>query len=256
MANLKFIKKIVNDNVVNSFNLMLNVLFGGKAPEIYDETKIYNKGECVLVLENGKYVVKTVIKDGVTGPYDPENFGDIIFTELFKDSSILTQNNVMIQTRNEALSDDLASLVYELAGLVDNRLSLKVLYRENFKNSDQLKITTGIHTPGSIQAIPGKGIDFKLLNPVELAIIPNRFKIKHFIEIQGVTTLGCSVTFNALDDTPMWFDANNALLSADFFDIPEFKKDKDKPYALDIRIHGACSNGCSIKISDLMVVYI
>lgn len=256
MAKLKFIKKIVNDNVINSFNLMLNILFGGKTPEIYDENKIYNKGDCVIILENGKYVIKTVVKDGVSGPYLEENFKDLVFTELFKDSSLLTQNNTEIQTRQEALSDDLSTLVYELAGLIDSRLFMKVLYRENFKNSDQIKITTGLHLPGSIQAVPGQGLDFKLADPFRLITNPTSFKIKHRIDVLGAITLGCSITFNALDNEPFWFDANDALLSADFFKIPDFKKDKDKPYALDVRIYGDCAPGYSIKISDLMVVFI
>ena len=44
MAKLTLIKKIVDNEVINSFNLMLNVLFGGKLPELYDENKVYNKG--------------------------------------------------------------------------------------------------------------------------------------------------------------------------------------------------------------------
>ena len=74
----------------------------------------------------------------------------------------------------------------------------------------------------------------------------------------GVPTLGCSITFNALDANPHWFDANNALLSADFFDIPldGFEKEKDVPYALDIRIFGDCPSNSSLKISDLMVVFV
>ena len=258
MAKLTLIKKIVDNEVINSFNLMLNVLFGGKLPELYDENKVYNKGDVVIVNEDGVYKVYAITKDGVTGPFDKSNAEEIVFTELFKDSSLLTQNNTILQSTHEALSDDVATLVYELAGMIDNRLVLKVLYRENFKTSEYINLNTGLHTPGSVQAIPGYGLDFKLAEPVQLTTQPTKFKIKHIIEMLGVPTLGCSITFNALDKQPYWFNANDALLSADFFDIPvdKFEKEDGVPYALDIKVFGDCAVESSLVISDFMVVFI
>ncbi len=256
MAKLTLIKKIVDKNVVNSFNLMLNVLFGGRTPEIYDENKVYNKGDCVIYEEDGVYKLYLITKDGTTGPFNKDNAEEIIFTELFKADSLLMQNDSKIHSAQEALSDDIASLLYELAGLVDNRLVLKVLFRENFRVSDHINITTGLHTPGSVQAIPGLGLDFKLAEPIKLTTEPKTFKLKHMIEMSGVPTLGCSITFNALDSNPYWFDANEALLSADFFEIPIFEKEKDIPYALDIQLYGDCASGSTLKISDLMVVFV
>ena len=257
-AKLKLVKRIVNEEVVNSFNLVLNVLFGGKVPDKYDENKTYNKGDTILINKDGKIEIVVVSKDGTTGGFDINNFQDITFTELFKDSSILTQNNTEIHNTQEAMSDDIATLVYELAGLLDKRMVLKVLFRENFRTADHLNITNGIHIPGSIQAVPGNGIDFKLDKPIELSINPTTFKIKHYTEIMGAPTMGCSITFNALDSNPYWFKANDALLSEDFFKIPtdQFVKEEGVPYALDIRIYGSCASGSSLKISDLMVVFI
>ena len=258
MAKLNLIKKIVNDEVINSFNLMLNILFGGKVPEIYDENKVYNKGDTVIINDNGVYKVVTVTKDGVTGPFDINNFEEIIFTELFKDSSLLTQNNTVLQSTQEALSDDVATLVYELAGMLDNRLVLKVLYRENFRDLDNITLNTGLHVPGAVQALPNYGLDLKLTKPIQLTTQPKKFKIKHIIEMLGVPTLGCSITFNALDSRPYGFSANDALLSADFFDIPvdKFEKEEDVPFALDVKIFGDCANESSLVISDFMVVFI
>lgn len=258
MAKLNLIKKIATKDVVNSYNLIMNILFGGKVPEIYDENKIYNKGDCVIIEKDGIYTVVTIIKDGVTGPFNPENVGEIVFTDLFKDSSILTQNNTEIHTKQEALSDDLATLVYELAGLIDNRLSLKVLYRENFKDTENLNIRIGLHTPGNIQAIPKLGLDVELKQPVQLSTEPKTFKFKHFIEIVGLPTISCKITFNALDKNPYWFNANDALLSADFFKIPveEMQKEQDVPYALNLKLNVDCAEGMMFKISDLMVVFV
>ena len=257
MAKLTFVKRIVNEKVINRFNLVLNVLFGGKLPEIYNENNVYNKGDIVIITEDGKYKLAVVNRDNVTGPHNPDFTDEIIFTELFKDSTILTQNDITLQTRQQATSDDLATLVYELAGLLDNRLNLNLLYRENFKTSEFLNITTGLHVPGYIKAIQGTGIDFQLNEPVELKIKPTMYKLKHMIELLGIPTLGCEITFNALDTEPYWFSANDALLSADFFEIPlnQFIKEEDKPYAMNIRIFGDCDIESSIEISDLMVVY-
>lgn len=258
MARLVLVKKIVDSGVINSFNLIMNILFGGKTPEIYDENKVYNKGDTVIVFEDGVYKVYTITKDGTTGPFNSDNVQEVIFTELFKDSSIITQNSSVIHSKQEALSDDLSTLVYELAGLLDHRMALKILYRENFKDIENVEIIKGTHQPGSIISNPGEGIEFKLLKPISLLTEPKTFKIKHFIEMVGTPTIGCSITFNALDVDPYWFNANDALLSADFFEIPlnEFKKEKDKPFALDIRIYGDCSESSSLKISDLMVVFV
>lgn len=258
MAKLTLIKKIVNEDSINSYNLIMNILFGGKTPEIYDENKVYQKGDTVLVLKDGVYTVVTITKDNCTGTFDEEMVKEVVFTELFKDSSIITQNNTIIQTKQEALSDDLATLVYELAGLLDHKLSLKVLYRENFKNVDGLNLRSGIHVPGSIQTIPEVGMDFALKQPVELKTEPKSFKIKHFIETVGLPSISFKITFNALDANPYWINANDAILSGDFFEIPveEMNKEKDVPYALDIWFNVECRGESSLKISDLMVVFV
>lgn len=258
MAKLKLVKKIVNNDVINSFNLIMNVLFGGKTPEIYDENKIYNKGDSVIVFENGVYKVYTITKNNVTGPFNKESVSEVVFTDLFKDSSVITQNNAEIRNGQEALSDDLATIVYKLAGLLDTKLSLRVLYRENFRDTENINITSGIHQTGSITSDPENGIDFKFKNPVVLSNVPQSFKIKHYIEIVGAPTIGCEITFNALDSNPYWFNVNNAILSDNFIDIPldDFEKEKDIPFALNIRIYGEGSTVSSLKISDLMVVFI
>ena len=76
-AKLNLVKKIVNNEVINSFNLVLNALFGGKMPEMYDVNKSYNKGDVVLVSINGKTEIFAVVKDGTTGPFN-ENIDSII----------------------------------------------------------------------------------------------------------------------------------------------------------------------------------
>lgn len=258
MAKLTLIKKIVNEDSINSYNLILHMLFGGKTPEKYDENKVYNKGDVVLVFKDNAYKLFTIMKDNYKGVFNEEFAEEIIFANLFKDSSLLTQNNTDIQTKQEALSDDLATLVYELAGLLDHKLNLNVLFRENFKNIEGLDLRSGLHVPGSIQTISEIGMDFALNRPLQLKTKPKSFKIKHFIETVGLPTISFKITFNALDENPYWINANEAILSGDFFNIPveEMNKEKDVPYALDIWFNVECYGESSLKISDLMVIFV
>ena len=255
-VKFNLVKNLLRNDVLNTNQLILNSLFGGILPDFYDENKVYNKGDVVIIQQDGVFKVVTITKDGVTGPLDPDNFTDVIITDLYKDSSILTQNSTVLQSTQEALSDDVATLVYELAGMLDHRLVLKVLFRENFRDLEHLNLVTGLHVPGSVKALPGYGLDVRLKEPIELITQPKKYKIKHIIEMLGAPTLGCSITFNALDANPHWFSANEAILSADFFEIPEFEKEEDKPYALDIKLFGDCATGSALEISDFMVVFI
>jgi hypothetical protein len=76
------------------------------------------------------------------------------------------------------------------------------------------------------------------------------------MELVGTVGMECEITFNGLDDIPFWFNANEAILNGSFFDIPEFDKQDEIPYALNFRIKCSCVSNSSIKISDFMVVFI
>ena len=255
-AKLSFVKKIVDNDVINSYQLILSALFGNKIPLFYNEDKTYNKGDSILVMVDGTYELRICNADNVTGPFNEEKWQSVSFTELFKDGSTITQNNIIITTKQEGLVDDLATLIYNLAGLIDNRLEMNQIYKENFRNNDNLNIVIGNLQPGYIESISNRGLEFQLKNPIEIAVQPEKFKLKHFIEIKGLPSLNCEITFNALDSVPFWFSANDAILDASFFEIPEFEKEEDIPYAMNIKIKGTCNSTSSIKISDLMVVFI
>jgi hypothetical protein len=256
-AKLSLVKKIVNNETISVFNLLINTIFGGRLPDFYDENKVYNKGDFVLKQEDDNISILVATKDNITGPFNEDYFSNPSFKNLFKDSSLLLQNNTTFNNVKEAISDDLCSLVHNLAGLIDTRLVLNTIYRENFKTIDNILIVKGIHEPGSIQSFLD-GLEFKLKKIIELKTEPTKFKLQHYIELQGTATLGCSITFNALDKEPYWFNANDALLSDGFFEIPinDFEKEKNVPYAMDIKIYGEIPKNSFIKISDLMVVFI
>ena len=255
-AKLSFVKKILDDENINSYQLILKALFGTNTPGFYNESKVYNKGDVILVVVDGAYELRMCNSDNVTGPFNEEKWQAVSFTALFKDGSTITQNNKIINTKQEGLADDLATIVSKLTGIIDDRLELNQLYRENFKTNENLNISIGTFNQGCIESIKNRGIDFQLKVPYEIALKPEKFKLKHLIEFVGLPSLNCTITFNALDSTPYWFNINDAVLDASFFEIPEFEKEEDVPYALNIRFKGTCNSTSSLKVSDLMVVFI
>lgn len=259
-AKLNLVKKLIVEDTININQLILSTLFGNVLPELYDENKVYNKGDIVIVVdENGKYKLVTILKDGTTGPYNPDNWSNISFTDIFKDdsssSSIITQNNTAIKTVQEGMADDLATLVYNLAGLLDNDMEFNQIFRENFKNIDNINLINGQHNIGSLES-KNNILEFQLNEAKAIDSIPSKFKLKHYIEMVGVVGIECNLTFNGLDDEPFWFNANDAILDGSFFEIPEFEKEENIPYALNINIKCNCEANSSVKISDIMVVFI
>lgn len=254
-AKLTFIKKLVREEVINTNQLIINSVFGNVLPEQYDENKEYSKGDVIIrVTEDGKYELLVVSKDKVSGSFNESNWSSISFTDMFKDSSVIVQNNTVIKNAQEGTADDLATLVYNLAGLLDNNMEFSQLYRENFKTLDNINLISGYFEMGYIES--NDTLEFELFNPKILQSKPERFKLKHYIEMLGTVIVECAVTFNALDNNPYWINANDAITNGSFFNIPEFVKEENKPYALNIKIKCDCKYNSNIKISDLMVVFI
>lgn len=257
MAKLNLVKKLVREDSVNVNHLIVSTIFGDILPEPYIPDIEYMKGDIILrINENGSYELLACLGDNVNGPFDPELWQKVSFTNLFKENSVLLQNNGQFSDKQEALADDVATLVYNLAGLIDNT-NFNMIFRENFVNKDRLNIIAGLFSGGCIKSDLAGKLEFTLKQPHELSIEePLKFKLKHYIELNGIVNLEGQITFNALDVNPFWFDINEAILDGSFFEIPEFEKEKDIPYALNIRIKGTCNSGSSLTISDLMVVFI
>ena len=178
-AKLNLVKKLIVEDTVNINQLILSTLFGNVLPELYDENKVYNKGDIVIVVdENGKYKLVTILKDGTTGPYNPDNWSNISFTDIFKDnsntSSLITQNNAVIKTVQEGMADDLATLVYNLAGLLDNDMEFNQIFRENFKNIDNINLINGQHNIGSLES-KNNILEFQLNEAKAIDSIPSKF---------------------------------------------------------------------------------
>lgn len=90
-VKLTHLKSITNKGVLNTYQLMLNSLFGGKLPEPYDQNKTYKKGDPILIQqEDGTYKLQVVKKEeGTQGEYKPNDWADVFFTDLFKEGSAL-----------------------------------------------------------------------------------------------------------------------------------------------------------------------
>ena len=78
--------------------------------------------------------------------------GKISFTDLFKDSSVILQNNTSIKNIQEGMADDLATLVYNLAGILDNKMEFNQIYRENFRNLDNINLINGNFEMGFVES--------------------------------------------------------------------------------------------------------
>ena len=73
-AKLSFVKKILDDENINSYQLILKALFGTNTPCFYNESKVYNKGDVILVVVDGAYELRMCNSDNVTGPFNEEKW--------------------------------------------------------------------------------------------------------------------------------------------------------------------------------------
>lgn len=90
-VKLKHLKNISSPEVLNTYQLLLDSIFGSNLPEVYDSNKTYIKGDATIIKnENGSYILQIVTQDGGTsGTYKPEHWTSVYFTDLFKEGSAL-----------------------------------------------------------------------------------------------------------------------------------------------------------------------
>lgn len=89
-AKLTLVKKLVSTEVVNSYQLILNAVFGNNLPEEYDPSKTYSKGDPIIIINNnGSYILKVAKESGLAGDYDDSKWNTVSFTDLFKEGSSL-----------------------------------------------------------------------------------------------------------------------------------------------------------------------
>lgn len=190
----------------------------------------------------------------------PNNTIEDVFVSLKSKVTLKEVLKDMVEDIDDArltLTEDLAAVVNSLAGLIDTRLPLNHIYRENFKTKDNVSITHGTYTGGGIKASQEQNMDFKLKNPIELKKIPEKFKITQMSKYVGSPQLTFLITFNAKDSQPQWFDCTASVTSGLFTVVPEIpNKEAEKPYALDFRVRCNCNDSSTFEIIDFMVLHV
>lgn len=155
------------------------------------------------------------------------------------------------------LTEDLSSVINVLSGLIDVKLPLNHIYRENFRDSDNLTITNGTFRSGYIKITQGQNMDFKFKNPIDLKSLPSKFKLTQITRYIGSPAITALITFNAKDSVPQWYDCTAALTSGLFANVPEIpNKESNKPYSINVRIKCTCNSSSTFEINDLSVLYV
>lgn len=167
-------------------------------------------------------------------------------------------NKIVIKVDDARLStiEDLSNTINKLSGLIDDKLILNHIYRDNFKTNDNLLITSGTYSSGSIKIAQGQSMDFKLKNPIKLSFTPTDFKVSQISKYLGSPSISCLITFNALDSNPQWYECTDVLTTGSFAKVPAIpNKEKDKAYAINVRIRCTCNGSSTFEIMDLSVLY-
>lgn len=168
-------------------------------------------------------------------------------------------NNLITKVDDARLStiEDLSSTINKMSGLIDDRLTLNHIYRDNFKTNDNLNISSGNYSSGSIKISQGQSMDFKLKNPIKLNFTPTEFKVTQISKYLGAPNISCLITFNALDSTPQWYDCTDVLTTGLFAKVPSIpNKEADKKYAINVRIRCTCDSSSTFEIMDLSILYV
>lgn len=199
-----------------------------------------DNGEYVLILPIN--TVEDVMVDLKTG----ESLADLI-------------QNIVKNTNDTRLTviEDLASVVNALAGLIDVRLPLNHIYRENFKNTDNIIKTAGVFFEGGVKALQNQNIDFKFINPIDLKSKPDKFKIANISKYLGNPAITCLITFNAKDTKPSWFDCAQVFATGLFAEVPEIpNKEENKPYSLNIQFKCTCNSSSTFELNDISILHV
>ena len=171
-------------------------------------------------------------------------------------SDVLNKMIVKVDDARLSTIEDLSNTINKLSGLIDDKLMLNHIYRDNFKTKDNLSITSGTYSSGSIKIAQGQSMDFKLKNPITLSFVPTDFKVTQISKYLGSPSISCLITFNALDSNPQWYDCTKVLTTGSFAKVPAIpNKEEDKAYAINVRIRCTCNGSSTFEIMDLSVLY-
>jgi hypothetical protein len=149
-------------------------------------------------LDDGTYVIKLPITSANEVIYNLET-GETIH-QIFNDAIRA------VQAESYTLLEDFATLVGKIAGLVDDNINGHHIYRDNMKTNELINVTAGRFVPGSVGNGGESKLCFELKKPIVLDHKPIKVQFKDMKHVVGDFNINIKITFNALDDEPIWVD--------------------------------------------------
>ena len=199
--------------------------------------------------EDGSYVIYfpiTSTKEVIANEETGESMADIL-------------NNVIrvVQSESYTLLEDFATIVGKLAGLIDENIIAHHVYRDNMKTEDNIRISDGVFTPGTITNNSDGMLTYTLSTPIELEDKPLKFQFKDIKNITGDFNYSLSVTFNALDAVPTWIDITNYYKNNLFYSVGKLEKDPNNKWAMNFLFQASRTGATgSFEVSDFMILHI
>ena len=199
--------------------------------------------------EDGSYVIYlpiTTTKEVIANEETGESMADIL-------------NNVIrvVQSESYTLLEDFATIVGKLAGLIDENIIAHHVYRDNMKTEDNIRISDGVFTPGTITNNSDGMLTYTLSTPIELEDKPLKFQFKDIKNITGDFNYSLSVTFNALDAVPTWIDITNYYKNNLFYSVGKLEKDPNNKWAMNFLFQASRTGATgSFEVSDFMILHI
>ena len=199
--------------------------------------------------EDGSYVIYlpiTTTKEVIANEETGESMADIL-------------NNIMrvVQSESYTLLEDFATIVGKLAGLTDENIIAHHVYRDNMKTEDNIRISDGVFTPGTITNNSDGMLTYTLSTPIELEDKPLKFQFKDIKNITGEFNYSLSVTFNALDTVPTWIDITNYYKNNLFYSVGKLEKDPNNKWAMNFLFQASRTGATgSFEVSDFMILHI
>lgn len=199
--------------------------------------------------EDGSYVIYlpiTTTKEVIANEETGESMADIL-------------DNVIrvVQSESYTLLEDFATIVGKLAGLIDENIITHHVYRDNMKTEDNIRISDGVFTPGTITNNSDGMLTYTLSTPIELEDKPLKFQFKDIKNITGDFNYSLSVTFNALDAVPTWIDITNYYKNNLFYSVGKLEKDPNNKWAMNFLFQASRTGATgSFEVSDFMILHI
>lgn len=191
--------------------------------------------------QNGEYIITL-----------PINTSDEVVTNL-QTGETLTDRLIDVNNYSMGIIEDLSTILLKMSVLLNGDLQLNHFYRNDFKNEDDLVVTTGDFVTGSLS---GEIIEYQLLKGIVTAKKPVMISIKDIKSLDvTVDDVQVLLTVNAKDDDPLWMDCTYEYLNKQSITVPyEIDKDAEKPWCINVKFIFNCEE--SITISDLIISHI